>query len=129
MVSSTDSTQLRLVFWSACLEMVTLVSLSHAPQELRAILHANTPGPLQLAALLQPFVYLLAVDPAQHAEEFANSAVTIGAEGRPMPDLALYATEVDRLQTAIADITAVCTDDVHTGARDTHYCRVHTSVL
>ena len=88
-------------------------------QELRSILQANTPGPLQLAALLEPFAYLLDIDPVEHAEAFAATAMTTGAGSRRVPDLALYAAEVDRLQGAIAEVTAICTDDVHTGEAGT----------
>lgn len=41
-------------------------------QELLAILEANQAAPLKLAALFEPYLYLLQLDPGLHAHSFAE---------------------------------------------------------
>lgn len=41
-------------------------------QELLAILEANQAAPQQLAALFKPYMYLLQLDPVEHAHSFAE---------------------------------------------------------
>jgi hypothetical protein len=86
-------------------------------QEIQGILAANRQAPQQLVALLEPFLHLLEVAPADHAERFAATATTTeNGNPHPVPDLAKYAEEIDRLQQAAAAVRMACTDDVRTGA-------------
>ncbi|KAF6266164.1 dynein heavy chain 9 [Scenedesmus sp. NREL 46B-D3] len=68
--------------------------VQHTAQEVLGIVQANSAAPLQLAALFEPYLYLLQLDPAEHAQSFAAgwwSGVT---------DLTLFMQEIERLQAA-----------------------------
>eukprot|EP00775_Hariotina_reticulata_P006670 gene6670-6894_t len=88
--------------------------IQDAVTELLSIMQANTSAPQQLAALFEPFLYLLQLDPAGQANTFA-----VGAGGLEMPDLSLFNAEVERLRTAQQAIHLVCTDFVRTGEPQT----------
>jgi hypothetical protein len=52
-------------------------------QELLGILQANTSAPQQLAALFEPFLHLLQMDPAGQANSFAAGKHGTGFEFNP----------------------------------------------
>jgi hypothetical protein len=91
-------------------------AVQQAYQEIQGILAANRQAPQQLVALLEPFLHLLEVAPADYAERFATTATTTeNGNPQPVPDLAKYAEEIDRLQQAAAAVRMACTDNVRTG--------------
>eukprot|EP00878_Enallax_costatus_P013463 GHUV01014078.1.p1 GENE.GHUV01014078.1~~GHUV01014078.1.p1 ORF type:complete len:1340 (+),score=424.03 GHUV01014078.1:252-4271(+) len=79
-------------------------------KELLAILEANQAAPLELAALFEPYLYLLQLNPELYAYSFAE-----GAGGKDAPDLTKFGAEIERLQQAAQAVRLLCTESVRTG--------------
>lgn len=86
------------------------------------IVAANAAAPRELAALFAPYMFLLQLDPVQHASTFAA-----GAGGAVAPNLEKFDAEVTRLQRAAQEVSMLCSYSVRTGAvgqRQRVYIRV-----
>ncbi|KAK9812825.1 hypothetical protein WJX72_004356 [[Myrmecia] bisecta] len=82
-------------------------SLRTTLAEIRAILQANQEAPAALAGLLAPFMYLVGGGAGAVVQQFG--------ELESPPTLEEYATQIDKLHKAAADIKVLCTDAVRTG--------------